>query len=49
MIDVTKNKILNGNIILYQPKKGFRIGIDSILLSSSVNGYKNCLDCVGLN
>tara|TARA_B100000686_G_scaffold93040_1_gene99429 strand:+ start:1701 stop:2435 length:735 start_codon:yes stop_codon:yes gene_type:complete len=44
MIDVTKNKILNGNITLYQPKKGFRIGIDSILLSSSVNNYKNCLD-----
>lgn len=44
MLDVTKNKILNGNIVLYQPKIGFRIGIDSILLSSSVNNYKNCLD-----
>jgi len=44
MLDVTKNKILNGNIVLYQPKSGFRIGIDSILLASSINNYKNCLD-----
>ncbi len=44
MMEVTKNNILNGFINLYQPKKGFRVGIDSILLASSVSSYDNCLE-----
>ena len=44
LLDLTKNNILNGNISLYQPKKGFRIGVDSILLASSVNNYSNCIE-----
>jgi tRNA1(Val) A37 N6-methylase TrmN6 len=44
ILDLTKNNILNGNISLYQPKKGFRIGADSILLASSVNKYSNCIE-----
>tara|TARA_B100000700_G_scaffold231025_1_gene255612 strand:+ start:150 stop:896 length:747 start_codon:yes stop_codon:yes gene_type:complete len=43
-LDLTKNKILNGNIELYQPKVGFRVGIDSILLASSINKYSKCME-----
>jgi len=43
-MEVTKNNILNGFINLYQPKKGFRVGIDSILLASSISSCDNCLE-----
>ena len=43
-LDLTKNKILNGTVTLYQPKRGFRIGIDSVLLASSVNKYTKCIE-----
>jgi len=43
-LDLTKNKILNGNIELYQPKLGFRVGIDSILLASSISKYSKCME-----
>jgi len=44
ILEVSKNKILDGNISLFQPKKGFRVSIDSILLSSSVKKYSNCME-----
>ena len=44
LLNLTKNDILNGNVSLYQPKKGFRIGVDSILLASSVDKYSNCIE-----
>ena len=44
ILEVSKNKILDGSISLFQPKKGFRVGIDSILLSSSIKKYSNCIE-----
>ena len=44
MFDTTKNKILNGNLTIYQPKNGFRIGLDSILLGASVGHFNNCIE-----
>ena len=44
ILEVSKNKILDGSISLFQPKKGFRVGIDSILLSSSIKNYSNCME-----
>ena len=44
ILEVSKNKILDGSISLFQPKKGFRVGIDSILLSSSIKKYSNCME-----
>lgn len=41
---LTKNSILNGYIEIYQPKHGFRVGIDSILLASSVEKYSKCME-----
>ena len=43
-LGLTKNKILDGTVTLYQPKQGFRIGIDSVLLASSVNKYTKCIE-----
>ena len=43
-VGLTRNKILNGTVTLYQPKQGFRIGIDSVLLASSVNKYSKCIE-----
>ena len=43
-IEVSKNKILGGSISLFQPKKGFRVSIDSILLCSSIKRYSNCME-----
>ena len=43
-LGLTKNKILDGAVTLYQPKQGFRIGIDSVLLASSVNKYTKCIE-----
>ena len=43
-LDLTKNNILNGKVELYQPKQGFRVGIDSILLASSVQKYSKCME-----
>ena len=43
-LSLTKNKILDGTVTLYQPKIGFRIGIDSVLLASSVNKYSKCIE-----
>jgi len=43
-LEVTKNKILDGSISILQPKKGFRVSIDSILLSSSIKKYSNCME-----
>ena len=43
-LEVSKNKILGGSISLFQPKKGFRVSIDSILLSSSIKKYSNCME-----
>ena len=44
LLKVSKNKILGGDITLFQPNKGFRVSIDSILLSSSVKKYTNCME-----
>lgn len=35
-MEITKDSILNGEIKLYQPKRGYRVAIDPILLSSIV-------------
>ena len=43
-LGLSRNKILGGTATLYQPKKGFRIGIDSVLLASSVNKYTKCIE-----
>ena len=43
-LEVTKNKILDGSISILQPKKGFRVSIDSILLSSSIKEYSKCME-----
>jgi len=43
-LDLTRNNILDGEVALYQPKQGFRIGMDSILLASSVNKYTKCIE-----
>ena len=43
-LEVSKNKILDGSIFIFQPKKGFRVSIDSILLSSSIKKYSNCME-----
>ena len=42
--DLSTNKILGGYISILQLKKGFRVGIDSILLASSVNNCSCCLE-----
>lgn len=44
LLELSKNKILGGKITLFQPNKGFRVSIDSILLSSTVKKYKNCME-----
>tara|TARA_B100002052_G_scaffold294783_1_gene320138 strand:- start:2999 stop:3730 length:732 start_codon:yes stop_codon:yes gene_type:complete len=43
-MEITKNKILNGELSLYQPKDGFRFGMDSILLYASISNYVNCIE-----
>lgn len=42
--DLSSDKVLGGAISLLQPKKGFRVGIDSILLSSSIKNFTSCLE-----
>ena len=37
MDEITKNSFLGGGIEIWQPKKGYRAGIDPILLAASVN------------
>ena len=37
MKDFTKDSFLGGGIKIWQPKKGYRAGIDPILLAASVN------------
>ena len=37
MNDFTKDSFLGGGIKIWQPKKGYRAGIDPILLAASVN------------
>lgn len=41
MIELTEDTILNGKITLFQPKKGYRVAIDPILLSHFVNIQPN--------
>ncbi len=36
-LDVSLDNFLDGRVKAYQPKKGFRAGIDSVLLAASVN------------
>ena len=43
-LDLSANKILGGYISILQPKKGFRVGMDSILLASSIKNCDNCLE-----
>ena len=35
--NITENSFLDGKLSLFQPKKGFRAGLDSVLLAASVN------------
>ena len=37
MNELTKDSFLGGGIRIWQPKKGYRAGIDPILLAASVN------------
>ena len=37
MVEITKDSFLGGGIKIWQPKKGYRAGIDPILLAASVN------------
>ena len=47
-METTKDQLLNGELQILQPKKGFRISIDTILLASSViTGKANTILDVG--
>ena len=35
--NITDNSFLDGKLSIFQPKKGFRAGLDSVLLAASVN------------
>ena len=35
--NITENSFLDGKLNILQPKKGFRAGLDSVLLAASVN------------
>ena len=37
LIDITEDLFLGGKLSLLQPKKGFRAGLDSVLLAAAVN------------
>ena len=37
MVEITKDSFLGGGIKIWQPKKGYRAGIDPILLAATVN------------
>lgn len=40
-MEITKDSILNGKIELYQPKQGYRVAIDPLLLSSVIELKNN--------
>ena len=40
-MDISLDKFLDGKIKLYQPKKGYRAGIDAVLLAASIRTSKN--------
>ena len=35
--EITDDTFLGGKLSLFQPKKGFRAGLDSVLLAASIN------------
>mgnify|MGYP001455300812 CR=1 FL=1 len=35
--NITENSFLDGKLSIFQPNKGFRAGLDSVLLAASVN------------
>ena len=37
LLNITEDSFLDGKLSLFQPKKGFRAGLDSVLLAASVN------------
>ncbi len=40
-MELTKDSFLGGKLLIYQPKKGFRAGTDSIFLSAFINAKKS--------
>ena len=41
-MEISIDNFLDGKIKIYQPRKGYRAGIDAILLASCVKVFKNC-------
>lgn len=41
-MEISLDNFLDGKIKIYQPKNGYRAGIDAILLASSVKVFKKC-------
>ena len=41
-MEITVDNFLDGKIKIYQPKKGYRAGIDAVLLASSVKIFNDC-------
>ena len=41
-MDASLDSFLDGKLKIYQPIKGYRAGIDSVILAASVKDYKGC-------
>ena len=41
-MEISLDNFLNGKIKVYQPKKGYRAGIEAVLLAACVKDFKNC-------
>ena len=41
-MEITLDKFLDGRINIYQPKKGYRAGIDAVILAACIKEKKNC-------
>ena len=37
LLEITEDSFLGGKIKIFQPKNGFRAGLDSVLLAASIN------------
>ena len=41
-MEISLDNFIEGKIKIYQPKKGYRAGIDAVLLASCVQVFKKC-------
>ena len=41
-MEASIDNFLGGRIKIYQPIRGYRAGIDAVLLASFINAYDNC-------